>query len=135
MCIRDSTHADAKTAILSVGAPTYIAVSAAEKATAGGVPTDAYVINGFPLAGDFFEGIAARYTRVLTLEDGLIGTPESGVRGFAGLAATHLQSAGVQMHHFGIVDPGVAPSETFLELWEHFGMTEAHLLRVLLEKP
>jgi hypothetical protein len=57
------------------------------------------------------------------------------VRGFAGLAATHLQSAGVQMHHFGIVDPGVAPSETFLELWEHFGMTEAHLLRVLLEKP
>jgi hypothetical protein len=28
----------------------------------------------------------------------------------------------------------VAPSESFLELWEHFGMTEAHLLQALLHK-
>ena len=111
-----------------------MAASAADKATAEGVPTDAYVINGFPLADDFFEGIASRYTRVLTIEDGLIGTPESGLQGFAGLAASHLQSAGVQTHHFGIVDPSVAPSESFLELWEHFGMTEAHLLQALLHK-
>lgn len=129
------TNRDARTAILSLGAPTYMAVAAAETATAAGVPTDVYVINGFPLADDFFTGIASRYTRVLTLEDGLIGGPDSGVRGCAGLAASHLMGAGVEMHHFGIVDPRVAPSETFLELWEHFGMTEAHLLRVLLEKP
>jgi deoxyxylulose-5-phosphate synthase len=129
------THRDAKAVILAVGAPTYMAVSAAEKATADGVPTDVYVVNGFPLAGDFFEDIRSRYTRVLTLEDGLIGTPDSGLRGFAGLAASHLMGADVVMHHFGIVDPRVAPSETFLELWEHFGMTEAHMLRVLHEKP
>jgi hypothetical protein len=29
------------------------------------------------------------------------------------------------MHHFGIVDPRGAVG-TFVEVWEHFGMTEAH---------
>ena len=111
-----------------------MAASAAEKAAAGGVPVDAYVINGFPLAEDFFDQIASRYTRVLTLEDGLIGTPESGLRGFAGLVSTSLESAPIALHHFGIVDPRIAPSETFPELWEHFGMTEAQLLRVLLDR-
>ena len=128
------THPNATSVILGLGAPAYMAASAAEKATAEGVPTDAYVINGFPLADDFFEGIASRYTRVLTIEDGLIGTPESGLQGFAGLAASQLQSAGVLTDHFGIVDPSVAPSESFLELWEHFGMTETHLLQALLHK-
>lgn len=128
------SHRDAKSVILAVGAPSHLAAAAADKASAQGVPTDAIVINGFPLADDFFDGITARYTRVLTLEDGLIGTPQSGVRGFAGLAATHLQNANVSLHHFGIVDPTIAPSETFQEVWEHFGMTEAQLLRVLLEK-
>ena len=63
--------------ILSIGSPTYMAVAAAEKATAAGVPTDVIVINGFPLADDFFDGIRSRYTRVLTLEDGLIGISRS----------------------------------------------------------
>jgi hypothetical protein len=71
---------------------------------------------------------------VITLEDGLIGTPASGLRGFAGLAATRLQGADLSMQHFGIVDPSVAPSETFVEVWEHFGISEAHLLRALLER-
>lgn len=128
-------HRDAKTVILAVGAPSYLAAAAAEKASAQGVATDAYVINGFPIAGGFFDDIASRYTRVLTLEDGLIGTPESGLRGFAGLAASRLQRAGVAMHHFGIVNPAVAPSETFIEVWEHFGISERHLLDVLLETP
>ncbi len=35
---------------------------------------------------------------------------------------------------FGIVDPTIAPSETFVDVWEHFGMTEAGLLRVILEQ-
>ena len=83
----------------------------------------------------FFEGLASRYTRVLTLEDGLIGTPDSGLRGFAGVVASSLINSGVSLHHLGIVDPGVAPSETFLEVWEHFGMTETHLLDALLEQP
>jgi transketolase C-terminal domain/subunit len=128
------SHRDAKSVILTVGAPSYLAAAAAEKASAQGVPTDAIVVNGLPLADDFFDGIASRYSRVLTLEDGLIGTPQSGVRGFAGLAATHLGGSGATLHHFGIVDPAVAPSETFQELWEHFGMTEAGMLRVLLER-
>ena len=128
------SHRDAKTAILTVGAPSYLAAEAADKAAAQGVPADVYVVNGFPLADDFFDDIASRYTRVLTLEDGLIGTPQSGLRGFAGLASSHLQRADVSMQHFGIVDPSVAPSESFLEVWEHFGMSEAHLLRALLQK-
>ena len=128
------SNRDAKSVILTIGAPSYLAAAAADKATAQGVPTDAIIVNGFPLADDFFDGIASRYSRVLTIEDGLIGTPQSGVRGFAGVAATSLQSTGIALHHFGIVDPAVAPSETFQELWEHFGMTEAGLLRILLER-
>ena len=96
---------NAKTAMLALGAPAYLAASASEKATAAGVPTDVYVVNGFPLAEDFLAGLASRYTRVLTIEDGLIGTPAAGLQGFAGLAASSLASAGVSLHHFGIVDP------------------------------
>jgi len=126
---------NAKTAILALGAPAYLAASAGEKATAAGVPTDVYVVNGFPLEEDFLAGVAARYARVLTIEDGLIGTPAAGLQGFAGLAASSLASAGVSLHHFGIVDPSVAPSEEFVKVWEHFGISEKHLLDVLLEKP
>ena len=128
------THQGAKTVMLTIGAPSFMAIGAAEKATAQGTPTDVYVINGFPLADTFFTDIAARYTRVLTLEDGLIGTPASGPRGLAAVAAGALQGTGVALDHFGIVDPSVAPSETFMELWEHFGMTEPHLLRALLNR-
>ncbi|HUQ87778.1 MAG TPA: thiamine pyrophosphate-dependent enzyme [Vicinamibacterales bacterium] len=130
--MRSQPHA--KTAILGLGAPTYLAAAASEKATASGVPTDVYVVNGFPLAEDFLSGIAARYERVITIEDGLIGTPSSGLQGFAALAASTLAGAGVSLQHFGIVDPAVAPSEEFGKVWEHFGMTEAHLLKALLQK-
>jgi deoxyxylulose-5-phosphate synthase len=129
------SHPNAKTAILALGAPTYLAAAASEKATAAGVATDVYVVNGFPLADDFLADIASRYECVLTVEDGLIGTPAAGLQGFAGLAASSLASAGVSLHHFGIVDPSVAPSESFVEVWEHFGISEKHLLDVLLEKP
>ena len=125
---------NARTVILALGAPAYLAASASEKATAAGVPTDAYVVNGFPLEESFLAGLASRYSRVLTIEDGLIGTPASGLQGFAGVAASSLIDAGVSLHHFGIVDPSVAPSESFVEVWEHFGISEKHLLDVLLEK-
>jgi deoxyxylulose-5-phosphate synthase len=129
------SHPNARTAILALGAPTYLAAAASDKAAAAGVPTDVYVVNGFPLDEGFLAGLASRYARVLTLEDGLIGTPASGVRGFAAVAASSLGDAGVSLHHFGIVDPSVAPSETFGPVWEHFGISEKHLLDVLLEKP
>ena len=125
---------NARTAVLALGAPAYLAAAASEKATAAGVPTDVYVVNGFPLPAGFLAELASRYTRVLTIEDGLIGTPASGLRGFAGLAASSLASAGVALHHFGIVDPGVAPSETFDEVWEHFGISEQHVLDALIEQ-
>ena len=98
-------------------------------------PTDAYVVNGFPIDDGFLAGLASRYTRVLTIEDGLIGTPDAGLQGFAGVVASSLINAGVSLHHFGIVDPSIAPSEAFVEVWEHFGISEKHLLDVLLEKP
>ncbi|MBY0493585.1 MAG: hypothetical protein K2Y23_05180 [Cyanobacteria bacterium] len=128
------SQANARTAILALGAPAYLAAAASEKATAAGVATDMYVVNGFPLEDGFISGLASRYERVLTIEDGLIGTPSSGLQGFAGVVASGLIDAGVSLHHFGIVDPSVAPSETFDKVWEHFGMTEKHLLDVLLEK-
>ena len=129
------SHANARTAILALGAPAYLAAGASEKASASGVPTDVYVINGFPLEDGFISGLASKYERVLTIEDGLIGSPSSGLQGFAGVAASSLIDAGVSLHHFGIVDPSVAPSETFDKVWEHFGISEKHLLDVLLEKP
>lgn len=124
---------DAKSVILAVGAPSYIAAAAADKATAQGTPTDVVIVNGFPLPDEFFDGIASKYSQALTIEDGLIGTPESGVRGFAGLVATNLQGTDVSLDHFGIVDPSIAPSETFDIVWEHFGMTEENLVRALRE--
>lgn len=130
--MRSQPHA--KTAVLALGAPAYLAASASEKATAADVPTDVYVVNGLPLPDGFLAELGSRYTRVLTIEDGLIGTPASGLQGFAGLAASSLAGAGVALHHFGIVDPSVAPSETFVEVWEHFGISEQHLLDVLIEQ-
>lgn len=124
-------HAGAKAVILSVGSPSYLAVEAAEQATAKGTPTDAIVVNGFPVPGAFFDDLAGRYARVVTIEDGLIGNGESGVRGFAGLAASHLAGKGVTLAHLGITDPQIAPSDDYKAVWEHFGMTTAALLAAL----
>jgi transketolase N-terminal domain/subunit/transketolase C-terminal domain/subunit len=120
--------------ILALGAPAYVAAAAADRATAAGVPTDVFVINGFPLPDAFLGGLPSTYSRVLTIEDGLIGTPDSGLRGFAALVAGRLGSTGVHTEHFGIVNPQVAPSESHLELWDYFGMTEAAMAEALLAK-
>ena len=121
-------HAGAKALILAVGAPSFLAGEAAERATASGTPTDAIIVNGFPVPGLFFDEVAARYRRVVTIEDGLIGNSDSGLRGFAGLAASHLASRGVTLAHLGITDPQIAPSEDYRTVWEHFGMTTEALL-------
>lgn len=113
----------AKTAILTIGAPSYLAAEASDKAAARGTAADVYVVNGFPLAEEFLEGFTGKYSRVLTLEDGLIGTPDAGVRGFAAYAAGKLGGRGIALDHVGIVDPRIAPSETFQEVWAHYGMT------------
>ena len=116
-------RAGAKTAILTIGAPSYLAAQASDTCAERGTAVDVHVVNGFPVDGDFIESLSDRYSRVATLEDGLIGTPEAGLRGFAAFAAGKLAPRGVALEHFGIVDPRIAPSDTFQDVWAHFGMT------------
>ncbi len=122
----------AGTIVLSIGAPTFMAVAASDRAEEQGVAADVHVVNGFPLPDAYLQEIAGRYTRVITLEDGLIGNPASGIKGVAALVAGQLYGSGVEIDHFGITDPHVAPSESFMEVWEHYGMSEAALLEALL---
>ncbi len=125
----------AKAVVLALGAPAFMAAAAADRATAAGVPTDVYVINGFPVPDSFFDGIAGHYSQVVTIEDGLIGTVTAGLRGFAAFAAGRLAASVTTLDHFGIVDPQIAPSEAHLQVWEHYGMTEERLAASLLDKP
>jgi transketolase C-terminal domain/subunit len=120
-------HGGAKVAVLAIGAPAYLAGEASEAGAAQGTPSDVYVVNGLPLEPGFLDGLAKRYTKVVTIEDGLIGTVDSGLRGFAGLVSSSLYGSGVALDHFGIIDPHIAPSEHFVQVWEHYGMTAAAL--------
>jgi transketolase C-terminal domain/subunit len=123
----------AKTAILSLGAPTYVAGKAAERAAAGGVQTDVYIINGLPIPKNFWNELGSRYRRILTIEDGLIGYGVSGLRGFAALASSQLYGSGADLKHFGITDPRIAPSDHFVPVWAHFGMTDEALAAAILQ--
>ena len=131
-------QAGAQAAILALGAPAYLAGGAAERAGEQGVATDVYVINGFPLPEDFVAGLARKYRRIFTVEDGLIGGVDEGLRGFAAYVATRLRpsagsgQAAVELDHFGIVDPQVAPSDHFVQVWEHYGLTEEAILARLV---
>ena len=127
-------HAGARVAVLALGAPSYLAAEAVDKAAAQGTFADVIVINGFPLPEAFFADIAARYARVITIEDGLIGTVDSGLRGFAGFAASQLYRSHVELDHIGITDPGVAPSDHFVKVWEHYGITSAAVVESILRK-
>jgi transketolase len=124
---------NSRTVILTVGAPTSVAVEAAEQAASKGAPADVIVINGFPVPETFFADIASKYSRVITIEDGLIGTVDSGLRGFAGYAASQLYRSHVRLDHFGISDPAVAPSDHFIKIWEHYGMTSSAIVATLME--
>jgi len=124
----------AKTAILTIGAPSYVGVQASDALASRGIKVDVHVVNGFPVDHGVIEGMASRYTRILTLEDGLIGTPDAGLRGFAAYAAGKFSGTGITLEHAGIVDPHIAPSETFQEVWAHYGMT-ADALAERLSRP
>lgn len=124
--------AGAKTAILALGAPSFLAASASDAAAARGVAADVYVINGFPLPAAWLGELRQGYQRILTIEDGLIGTPAAGLRGFAAFTAGQLYGSGIELEHFGIVDPHVAPSDSFMQVWAHYGMTEERLTEALL---
>jgi transketolase N-terminal domain/subunit/transketolase C-terminal domain/subunit len=125
-------HAGATTAILALGAPSYLGGEASDRAAAKGIASDVFVINGFPIEESFFDDLAKTYDRVITIEDGLIGTVEAGLRGFAAFVAGKLAECGMKLEHFGIVDPRIAPSETFEKVWAHYGMTAEALTERLL---
>lgn len=122
----------ARTAILTVGAPSYLAGEGSDKAAQQGVLSDVFIVNGFPVAEEFFDGLCKKYDRVITLEDGLIGTVDAGLRGFAAFAAGKLAETGIKLDHLGIAEPRIAPSETFTEVWAHYGMTADAVAQRLL---
>ena len=110
----------AKHGILALGAPAYLGAEAATALAREGVPVDVFVINGLPLPDDFLPGVFETYTGgVVTIEDGIIATRATGLRGFASLVAG---AGNGRTEHVGIVDPRVAPSEGHDEVWEHFGL-------------
>ena len=119
----------ARKAILAVGAPAWLAGEAADEL--GDV--DVYVVNGFPLPVDGLPTIFERYPDgVVTVEDGLIGTPEQGgLHGFAGYVRTAAYGQTLPLAHIGIVDPRVAPSEGHLETWAHFGITRTDIIAAI----
>jgi deoxyxylulose-5-phosphate synthase len=121
----------ATTAILTIGAPSYLAGEASDRAAAKGIASDVFVVNGFPVEESFFDGLAKKYDRVVTLEDGLIGTVEAGLRGLAAFTAGKLAECGMKLEHVGIADPRIAPSDTFQEVWAHYGMTADALVERL----
>lgn len=124
------SYPGARRAILALGAPASLAAQAAEQLSEKEkLPTDAYVINGLPLPETWLEKAAAKYAGgLVTIEDGLIGTPGSGIRGFAGLVRTAAAGRPVPLAHLGINDPRVAPSDGHHEVWAHFGITRDELI-------
>ena len=122
----------AAAAILAIGAPSYLAAEASDRAAAKGVASDVFVINGFPVDESFFDDVAKKYDRVITIEDGLIGTVDAGLRGFAAFVAGKLAECGMKLEHLGIADPRIAPSETFEKVWAHWGITADALTDRLL---
>lgn len=116
----------AKKAILGLGATAYLAVEAASQA---GEAVDAYVINGFPFGDGELSALLAKYPGgVVTIEDGIIGTRATGLRGFAGMVISAATLFKVPTSHVGISDPRIAPAEGHQEIWEHFGLTKQALL-------
>ena len=120
-----SKHDGAKIAILALGATAGIAQHAAEQL---GGTADVYVVNGLPLPDGFLDGIFGQYDGVVTVEDGIIGTRCTGVRGFAGLVLSAASNSGTKTEHIGIVDPRIAPSEGHAEVWAHFGLTSGAII-------
>lgn len=131
---RYRAYAGAKVAVLAIGAPTYLAGEACDNAMAQGVASDVFVINGFPLPENFMSDIAAKYDAVITIEDGLIGDGDAGPRGFAAFVAGQLAGKNIAVRHFGIGNPQVAPSEAFVEVWKHFGMTAEALTAAIVSR-
>lgn len=113
----------AKKALLAFGATAFVAAEASDQLAAEGLAADAWVVNGLPLDDDRLAALFKQYPEgIVTIEDGLIGTPEKGIRGFAGLVRGAAHGKKLPLVHLGITDPRIAPSEGHLELWQYFGI-------------
>jgi hypothetical protein len=113
----------AKKAILAFGATAFVAAEASDQLAAEGIAADAWVVNGLPLDPGRLAALFKQYPEgIVTIEDGLIGTPETGIRGFAGLVRGAAYGKKIPLVHLGIVDPRIAPSDGHLELWQYFGI-------------
>jgi transketolase C-terminal domain/subunit len=125
------TNKGAEMAILAFGAPAYLAIEASEALTAKGTAVDALVVNGLPFRSGQLEKLLTHYPKgIVTIEDGLIGTVDSGLLGFAAIVAG--ASAGrVPTQHVGIRDPRIAPADGHTEVWEHFGLTTNALIEAI----
>ncbi len=125
-------HEGATRTILAFGAPAFLAGEAAGKLSKGGTATDVHIVNGLPLSAPQLERLLAPYTDgIVTVEDGFIGTAETGIRGFAGLVSATAGAAGLPLAHIGITDPRTAPSDGHMETWAHFGITSPALVRAV----
>lgn len=113
-------YPNARKALLVMGAPAWWAGEAAEELC----DADVHIVNGLPLPDGILNELFDRYPEgIVTVEDGLIGTPASGLRGFAGLVRAAAYGRTLPLRHIGIVDPRVAPSDGHMETWAHFGIT------------
>jgi transketolase len=113
--------AGARKAILALGAPAFLAAKAAEGLNAEGVAVDVLVVNGLPVPEGTWSRLATNYPDgLVTVEDGIIATPDLGLRGFAGMIHSAVD---VPTDHVGIVDPRIAPSDGHIEVWNYFGIT------------
>ncbi len=130
--VTEARHYDgARRAILAFGAPAFVAIDAAEQLAGEGLPVDVQIVNGLPMSEESIASLIERYPEgLVTIEDGIIGEPKTGIRGFAGLIASHACDR-VPLQHLGIVDPRIAPSEGHMELWAHFGLTKEALIQAL----
>ncbi len=118
------SYPGARRAILALGAPAFVAVDAAERLHQEGFSADVHLVNGLPLPDGWIDDILRRYPEgVVTIEDGIIATRKTGLRGFAGLVCSAASTSKVRTEHVGITDPRVAPADGMMEVWEHFGIT------------
>lgn len=127
-----SQNDKANRAILGFGATAYLAVEAARELAASGLPVDALAVNGLPFGEGELDALLKRYPGgLVTVEDGLIGTTQAGLRGFAGFVRSHAYGSGVPLHHIGIEDPRIAPSDGHPEVWAHFGITTSAIITAI----
>lgn len=122
----------AERAIVAVGAPAFVAGNASTLLAEAGLPVDVHILNGLPCPEADIQALLKRYPRgVASIEDSLIGDPDSGLRGIAAWLDLQARKAGVPFAPVGITDPTLAPSDGHLEVWEHFGLTAENLVKAV----